>query len=305
MDITTLMNFVDSFRHHPNIWNFEQDFEAITQRNFSNNAINIFINDLRIREIITDFFMRYANTNNPELRDEILNILNSFHPTRIRTYLFELFTEVFDRGYYETKDGGNIPINCICLGGKLKIKTLKKVVSNGYKKKNKEEELDGYKLDNQLSGSRVQVYHNPKDNKTIINHRGTQGLNDLITDFKMMLGDSNNKRFNHGKQITDKAIDKYADSDITLTGHSLGSKIAKESNKLHNKNTILLNPVVLPNDKFDKTDTIVKSKLDPVSFLYNPKSQKSKTIEIKSKSLNPINEHKTQILNRLDGEIEI
>jgi predicted esterase YcpF (UPF0227 family) len=182
---------------------------------------------------------------------------------------------------------------------------LKKVVSNGYKKKNKEEELDGYKLDNQLSGSRVQVYHNPKDNKTIINHRGTQGLNDLITDFKMMLGNSNNKRFNHGKQITDKAIDKYADSDITLTGHSLGSKIAKESNKLHNKNTILLNPVVLPNDKFDKTDTIVKSKLDPVSFLYNPKSQKSKTIEIKSKSLNPINEHKTQILGRLDGEIEI
>ncbi len=194
-------------------------------------------------------------------------------------------------------------VDCICLGGKIKIKTLKKVVSNGYKK-NKEEELDGYKLDNQLSGSRVQVYHNIADNKTIINHRGTSGINDLITDFKMMLGNSNNKRFNHGKQITDKAIDKYADSDIILTGHSLGAKIAKESNKL-NKNTILLNPVVLPGDKFDGNDTIVKSKLDPVSFLYNPKSQKSKTIEIKAKTINPINEHKSQILNRLDGEIEI
>ena len=378
MDITDLMRYAGPFLHNPNLLNFIESFEFIAHRDYSNNAINRFINDLSIRQKINDFYLNYANTNNPSSRSEILDILTSFRNSPIRTYLYELFIEAFDRGYYETKEnggrikkrnikrrnikgsgicfsnnsvspnihrfsspyyltlytdymddiydyiyiiqsiidslqldnaykqhivsrlniiqlrlerisnnggnlsdqnfttqingclqdlrelhyyidhptinnsgdrlhltrnlsastidlnGGNIPIKYVCLGGKLNVKTLQQVIKNGYKK-DKTNKLDGYILDHELSGSRAQVYHNEKNNKTIINHRGTQGFNDLITDLKLSLGKTNNKRFNHGKNITDNAIEKYANSDFTITGHSLGAKIAKEANKKHNK----------------------------------------------------------------------
>ena len=309
MSLDLVLNIINSFLYHPSINNFQANFHTLTQINLPNDIIDNFINDIEIRYVINDFFINLANTNDPEIREEIFAIINSFFPCPIRAYLFELFTEAFDRGYYETKEGGNIKrrnikIDYICFGGKLNVKTLQQVIKNGYKK-NKVNELDGYRLDPQLSGSRAQVYHNEKNNKTIINHRGTQGINDLITDLKMSLGNTNNKRFNHGKNITDKAIEKYAGSDFTITGHSLGAKIAKEANKAHNKDAILFNPVVLPNDKFDVTDTIVKSKLDPVSFLYYPKSHQSKTIMINPKSFNLLKEHNSSILDRLDDKIEI
>ncbi|RZK22234.1 MAG: hypothetical protein EOO43_09855 [Flavobacterium sp.] len=190
-------------------------------------------------------------------------------------------------------------------GGKINVKTLKSMISNGYSRKPKDKDtIDGYVLDKELSGERAQVYHNPETNHLVVNHRGTQGLHDVITDIRLMFGDKSNKRFQHGKTITDKALKKYDTDYVTMTGHSLGASVAKEANKEHGKETIVVNPAVVPTDlttKQRKNDTIIRSTLDPISMLrnLNPWRSKKNTIDIKAKSINPLTEHSSKVLDRL------
>lgn len=201
-------------------------------------------------------------------------------------------------------------VQYIVIGSGLKASSLKKILQNSYTDNPKSNSnIDGYEMDKTLSGKRAQVYHNKDKNHTIINHRGTRGINDVITDFKLMLGKKDNNRFKHGKKITDEAIKKYTDSDITLTGHSLSGQIVKEANKKHNKETIVLNPAITPHDLLDKqksNETIIRSKADPISILHNlqPYKSKNKTINIEPKTANPLKEHSTNILDRLDNDYE-
>lgn len=213
---------------------------------------------------------------------------------------------------YNIIDMSDDQIDCYVTGGKITASVLQSVIKNGYSKdpKNTNHDIDGYVIDKALSGQRVQVYHNPTKNHTIINHRGTKGIEDLITDMKLMLNNKNNNRLRYGKNITDQAIQKYADSDITLTGHSLGSQIAKEANGKHDKELIQLNPAITPHDLLDKqknNETIIRSSLDPISMLHTiqPFQNKHKTITIGAKTLNPLTEHSSKILDRLDGDTEI
>ncbi len=191
------------------------------------------------------------------------------------------------------------------VGGKINVKTLHNMIVNGYKKKSHaSDNIDGYKLDKSLSGDRAQVYHNSDTNHLVINHRGTSGLHDVMTDVRLMLGDKSNKRFQHGKHVTDEAIKKYDTDNISISGHSLGSAIAKESNNGHNKEIISVNGAVTPLDMFTKqknNETVVRSQYDPISVLHtlNPYSRTQNTINIKSKSFNPLSEHSSSVLNRL------
>ena len=181
-------------------------------------------------------------------------------------------------------------------------------MQNGYQKKSAEN-IDGYQLDKELSGRRAQVYHNKDTNHTIINHRGTDGIHDMYTDVKLMLGMKNNDRFKHGKKVTDKAIGKYKNSDITITGHSLGHAIAKEANKKYDKELVTLNGAVIPTDLLSKqkdNEYHIRTKYDPVSILHtlNPMRNDKNNTTIKSDSLNLLNEHKTDTLDRVDPETE-
>jgi hypothetical protein len=167
--------------------------------------------------------------------------------------------------------------------------------------------IQGYNLDKELSGQRAQVYHNPKTNHVIINHRGTKGINDMYTDMKLMFGFKNNKRFNHGKDITDEALKKYHNADVSITGHSLGHAIAKEANKEHKKELVTLNGAVTPFDIFDKpqeNEHFIRTKYDPVSVLHNfvPMQDDENTTTINSHSLNLLDEHGTDTLDRLDDD---
>ena len=195
----------------------------------------------------------------------------------------------------------------ILIGGKVKNKVLKSVLKNGYD--DKLNDIDNYRVDKDLSGKRVQVYHNPDTNHTIINHRGTKGLNDVYTDLKLMMNFKNNKRFQHGKDITDKAINKYSNSDVSITGHSLGHKIAEEANLKHNKEQITLNGAITPYDLIKKqkdNEFHIRSEYDPISVLHglNPMKNNNNNTTIKGKNLNLLNEHKTDVLGRLDDDLE-
>src|SRR4051794_18883902 len=72
-------------------------------------------------------------------------------------------------------------------GGKINVSTLQKLIKNGYSSKPKEKDnIDNYILDKELSGSRAQVYHNPESSHTVINHKGTDSIQDVITDLKLL-----------------------------------------------------------------------------------------------------------------------
>jgi hypothetical protein len=93
-------------------------------------------------------------------------------------------------------------VECSMVGGKINTKTLKNMINNGYAKKPKStSSIDGYKLDESLSGTRAQVYHNPDTNHLVINHRGTASLSDVMTDIGLMFNYKNGKRFKHGKKL--------------------------------------------------------------------------------------------------------
>lgn len=193
------------------------------------------------------------------------------------------------------------------IGGKINSNTLHSLIKNGYSKKpNKINDIDGYVLDKSLSGTRTQVYHHPDTNHLIVNHRGTSGIHDLFTDIQLMMGNKNNARFQHGKKITDQALTKYDTDNVSIVGHSLGSAIGKEANRDHNHETINVNPAITMADLFDKqndNETIIRSSIDPISALHtlNPFSNKTRTIDTKAKSYNPVKEHNSDILLRLDN----
>jgi hypothetical protein len=70
-----------------------------------------------------------------------------------------------------------------------------------------------------------------------------------------------------------------------------------------------VNPAVTPHDLVvpqAKKETVIRSKNDVISALHNlnPYRSKSRTIDIQPKSMNVLNEHSSDILNRL-GDTEV
>jgi hypothetical protein len=201
-------------------------------------------------------------------------------------------------------------VGCAYIGGKIKSKTLHKMITNGYADDPKQtENLDDYVLDKSLSGTRAQVYYHPETKHLVVNHRGTKGLHDVVTDIGLMLGHKSNKRFQHRKKITDQVLNKYDTDNVTVSGHSLGGPRAREASKNKNHDVVIVNPAVAPLDMFNKqkdNETVIRSTLDPISGLhnFNPFRNKARTIDIKAKTYNPLKEHSSDILNDL-GDIDV
>ena len=182
----------------------------------------------------------------------------------------------------------------------MDTKTIKEMLINSYKGRNKKMAIDKHTLDKSLSGNRAQVYFDGE--KATVVHRGTQDFSDIITDGLAGIGIETN-RFKHGKKIEDKAIKKYGKDNITSVGHSLGGLIAERSNK--KINTITLNKPVYPNEIIK---VIPKNQIDikTTNDIFSPlrRFQKGrKAINIKSTTMNPFKEHTVNTLNRINKKI--
>ena len=139
-------------------------------------------------------------------------------------------------------------------GSGLYGSVLRDFLSNSYKS-NQAKTLDGYKRDESLSGRRAQVYHNPTSNQTIVAHRGTQGLQDWLTDFKLAFFPSmymQSTRYKHAKDIQNQTEAKYGKENIITTGHSLGAKLASDLGG-KSKEIITYNKPILPQDLLNQT----------------------------------------------------
>eukprot|EP01038_Epipyxis_sp_PR26KG_P018513 gene18513-26143_t len=158
----------------------------------------------------------------------------------------------------------NSDANYILMGGKMKVKDIKNLLKKSYDKNL--DNYEDYNVDKSLSGRRAQVYHNPNKNHTVIVHKGTDSLNDWITDLRMGLGNKSTKRFQHAKKIQQQAEEKYKESKISTLGHSLASKLAEESSTNPNNEIITLNNPTLLSDvikKPKKNQYDIRTQFDP------------------------------------------
>ena len=186
-------------------------------------------------------------------------------------------------------------------GGKLSSKYIKDFLSNSYEQsKDAPNKIGDFVKDKGLSGQRAQVYHNTKTGQAVVVHRGSSGIHDWGNNLKMVLGFDmkNTKRFQHAKKIQQQAETKYGAKNISTLGHSLGGKIASDVGA-DSGEIITLNKPVAGRDLFAKdkgkkqNETNVRTEGDVVSAL-----DTGSDFTIPSKSLNPIAEHTTDVLDR-------
>jgi hypothetical protein len=177
---------------------------------------------------------------------------------------------------------------------------ISRFLSKSYDKK--PSDMGDYKVDKKLSGQRVQVYHNPETDKTIVVHRGTASLQDWGTNVAMAFG-IKGKRYKHAKKIQDQAEEKYGKKNIITMGHSQGGRWAELLGR-DTAEVITLNKPTLPldvigRDKVPKNQTDIKTTKDPVS-VFRKYQGGNKAEEIVSNIIaNPIAEHSVSVLDRL------
>ena len=187
-------------------------------------------------------------------------------------------------------------------GGKLSTKYIKEFLKQSYEKKL--QNIGDYDVDNSLSGQRVQVYKHKHSPQTVVVHRGTKSIQDVFNDVKYALGMniSNSKRLKYANDIQKKAETKYGKENVTTIGHSLGSHISSNVGK-GSKEVINLNKPIGLQDLYTKplaNEYNVRTMLDPVSFLLPFSRQNNdKLMTMTSKTINPLAEHKTDVLDRL------
>jgi tetratricopeptide (TPR) repeat protein len=105
---------------------------------------------------------------------------------------------------------------------------LHEVLKNSYSNKHREN-MNGYKLDKELSSKNQQVYYNPEHKKLVVSVKGTDMMSprDWGTDFYLGIGKlKDTNRYKEAKSIYDKAKAKYNPMQSTAVGHSLGSSIS-------------------------------------------------------------------------------
>ena len=196
-------------------------------------------------------------------------------------------------------------------GGALSSHVMSDLLAQSYETKNKKKrrlQVDGFHIDPSLSGERVQVWYNPTTNQAVVVHRGTASFQDAMTDARLFFGDKSGKRFRHAENIQKKAEAKYGKAHVSTIGHSLGSTLAEKVGQ-DSKEVLTLNKPTTLEDlakgkKVSEKQTDVRTKYDPVSIL-RPHQKGSDAIEIESTTWNPLAEHKTDTLKRLDEDVMI
>jgi len=200
-------------------------------------------------------------------------------------------------------------------GGSLKVKELKAFLDASYQE-DSPKEIMGYTLDEKLSGLYGKVYVNQGIKKVVLLHRGTVENIDWANNATYAVNSTAYKltpRYKQAKKMVDNALKKYKGYTFESAGHSQGGLLTHLLGTKA-KNSIGLNPAY-KNESLGNNETIIRSSGDVVSALSVPKKfansllypgwTKKHMITIPAKTTNPIEEHKIDILDRLDPEMKI
>jgi|TARA_R110000744_G_scaffold274321_1_gene387482 hypothetical protein len=190
-------------------------------------------------------------------------------------------------------------------GGGLNAKKIQHMSQSSYKKNKDIQNIGRYKIDKSLSTSESKVFVNSDSGKVVIANRGTNPtVKDWTNNLSLLLGQyGSTQRYQNAKDTQKKALEKYPNYSFLNIGHSQSSAITKKLNDEGLTSEIInINPAALPTDKKKDNETTIKSKGDIVSMYDKPKEG---DVMIDSQSINPIAEHKTDIVNRLDPKTYI
>jgi hypothetical protein len=130
-----------------------------------------------------------------------------------------------------------------------------RAASIAYRNSNEEREkeikryMKGFKLDTELSNDNVAIIYNPKTKEVITSVRGTDLSNpkrrykDLRTDALIALGVDRflSKRTKHVKSVFKNTQAKYPSYEHTISGHSLGAKVASNISKSTGTPSVVFN----------------------------------------------------------------
>lgn len=204
-------------------------------------------------------------------------------------------------------DGEGIVVHHQIKGGKLSVSHLKGLLNASYDKNVKS--VDGFVQDENLSTNTSKVYFNPQTGQAVVAHKGTSGFTDWFNNAVYAIGGTKaykmTPRFKEAERVQHQAEAKYGKDKISTIGHSQAGLQAE----LLGQNThevITLNKATRP---FENTKGInqydIKSSGDVVSSLNPFQPKHGNDIIIPSKSLNALNEHSIETLERLENDKSI
>ena len=239
-----------------------------------------------------------------------------FDPTANSKY----FTKVLDNGVELVFEKAPIGKDSIkprdMTGGALKVSEIYTVTKNGYTWP-KLKPMPQFTLIKDLSSKFHQVYENTKQKRIILNYTGSKGVIDLLNNLDYLFQTYPlTPRFLNAKKVFDDVLKMFPNYTITLVSHSQGGIITRELSRLYGNEIfeiIALNPgessfvenikSLFGEGKRNKeNEYTIKSELDFASFF----AKKNKNdIVIPKASNDPVKEHKTEILLRLNPDLEI
>jgi len=183
-------------------------------------------------------------------------------------------------------------------GGALPVKDIKHFLYKSYST-DKPSDYGDYLVDHSLSDHKVQVYHHPHTKRAVVVHRGTQDMRDVANDVVYTSNNIKGDRFYHSRKVQQAAEKKYGAKNTSTLGHSLGSLIASDVGR-NSREIINYNKPVDIKGRWNKNEYNIKTTRDPFSF-FVPRWG-TKTVKIKSKTVNPVHEHSIDRLDDLNQE---
>jgi hypothetical protein len=197
------------------------------------------------------------------------------------------------------------------LGGKLAVPTLKGLLDASYDKKVKN--VDGFIQDEKLSSKTSKVYINPETGQAVVAHRGTSGFTDWFNNAVYAVGGRKaykmTGRYKEAEKVQHQAEAKYGKDNVSTIGHSQGGLQAELlGNNSHE--VITLNKATRPfentkgENQYDiRSSRDIVSSFNPFQHLHNPfEPKKGHDIIIPAKSLNVLDEHGIETLERLEND---
>jgi hypothetical protein len=189
-------------------------------------------------------------------------------------------------------------------GGKISVSNLSKFFKSSYAGKKAPKKIDTYNLDSELTNKYGSVYYDPDKQHAVLTHKGTSG--DTYLETAKDWGNNAmyavglykyTDRYKQGKKLQDATEKKYGANNVSTLGHSQGSTLSRELGQ-NSKEIINLNPAY-KGEKPLKNEYNIRSSGDVVSVgLHGTK--RGHDILIPSQGINPLTEHKIDILDRID-----
>ena len=165
-----------------------------------------------------------------------------------------------------------------------------------------------WQIDRRLSSANSKTFRKRSTGQVVVAHKGTQGTtdwgNNLVYALTGEAGYKKTNRYKEAKAVQDAAERKYGADNITTIGHSQGGLQAQMLGQ-NSREIITVNKATRPGEvaygsSKKKNQYDVRSSNDPVSAFRSPLSGKDgRTVEIKSKTADPLAEHSYNVLESL------